>query len=292
MKTPNISRHPAISAFIISLMLLFSIRAGAFTIHCDKDSRRIQSLLDSLSHTELSPGERIAAVAESFYGTPYMAATLESDKEDVKINVCQFDCVTLTETSLALAITSMKKAPLWTDLASTIESIRYRGGKADGYASRLHYFSDWISDNIYRGNISEITQSLDNANFLAKSLNYITKHPDHYPALSDSLNMAAMKKMEAGFCNYKIPYLKKEMFQKKKTLQQLADGDIIAFVSREPGLDISHTGILKIIDGEPYLIHASVSAGKVVIEKNPLQKLLKHEFRNATGIRILRLTDD
>ena len=33
--------------------------------------------------------------------------------------------------------------------------MRYRGGKRRGYASRLHYFSEWISDGAQRGLVAD-----------------------------------------------------------------------------------------------------------------------------------------
>ena len=41
-----------------------------------------------------------------------------------------------------------------------IERMRYRGGKRRGYASRLHYFSEWISDGARRGLVRDLGKEL------------------------------------------------------------------------------------------------------------------------------------
>jgi len=274
------------------LLLLSALPAKPFHLNSDADTARLQSLIDSLNRSDLTPGERISAAARSFQGAPYKAATLEITPEDVQINTSGFDCVTLIETAIAASLVSGRRAPLWTDFPATLENIRYRGGKANGYASRLHYFSDWITDNIYRGNITDITQSLDNSLFLTKQLDFISTHPDLYPALKDSATLAAIKHLELGFCNIKLPYIKKESLLKKKVTSALEDGDIIVFLTREPGLDVSHTGIISIINGVPHLTHASANEGRVITEKEPLHDTLKHSFRKAPGVRILRIKTD
>ena len=45
-------------------------------------------------------------------------------------------------------------------VAETLEYIRYRGGKKDGFSSRLHYALDWIYDNERKGIIKNITADL------------------------------------------------------------------------------------------------------------------------------------
>ena len=43
---------------------------------------------------------------------------------------------------------------------NTLQQIRYRRGRVDGYASRLHYFTDWIRDNEQKGLVRELTADL------------------------------------------------------------------------------------------------------------------------------------
>ena len=83
--------------------------------------------------------------ADKLLGTPYVAHTLEGDREYLSINVDQLDCTTFVETLAALTKAAKAKSPSWYAYASALESIRYHSGHIDGYASRLHYISAWIS---------------------------------------------------------------------------------------------------------------------------------------------------
>ena len=85
--------------------------------------------------------------ARQFLGVPYVAHTLEvNDNEQLVVNTRQLDCTTLVETVSALTICASHGKKAWGDYLSTLRLLRYRQGKLDGYASRLHYFSDWIRD--------------------------------------------------------------------------------------------------------------------------------------------------
>ena len=263
-----------------------------FTMHCEKDRNIIKSILDSLGSNGEDAGARVAEASKEFVGTPYKHSPLDSMPDKFVIDVCGMDCVTLVETSLALASASMKRNVLWTDFPAELENLRYRGGNSSGYASRLHYFCDWIADNVYRGNIIEITQMLDHEYFQTKTLDYMTKHVGQYSALKDSATFEKIRNLEAGFCNYKIPYIKKESLLKKNVRSMLASGDIIVFLTKEPGLDCSHVGIIEMRGNDIYLIHASSAKGKVTAEKKPLQTMLRDEYRHCPGIRILRIRTD
>src|SRR5437762_1637668 len=94
-------------------------------------------------------GKTAAAVAMELLGTPYVGATLELDDrvESCSVNLLGLDCVTLYETSLCFARMLRHDGRTPADLLREIQFTRYRGGKLDGYLSRLHYTSDWIYDN-------------------------------------------------------------------------------------------------------------------------------------------------
>ncbi len=81
-----------------------------------------------------------------------MAHTLEcNDKEQLVVNIRELDCTTLVETAAALYITHKNGGRTFGDYCKTLENIRYRNGKANGYSSRLHYFSEWIDNNCRTG---------------------------------------------------------------------------------------------------------------------------------------------
>ena len=250
------------------------------------DTTRITSILiDECTHPDRGNVERIARL---FINTPYATGTLDRDSvETLTENLDSLDCTTFVENVLALAYTAGERRQSWHDFTYNLRRMRYRGGTTDGYASRLHYISDWIVDNVSRGNLREITSEIPKVRYGVKSLDFMSTHRDKYPALADESNYRAIKNVEAGFSNHRFPYIKGNSVKSKNILSALRNGDIICFTTNIKGLDVTHLGIVTIIDGMPHIIHASSRAGKVIVDPLTLPDYI---HRNRTdGIRVVRL---
>lgn len=235
-----------------------------------------------------NPEERIFSIAQNFIDTPYKAGTLESpDGEKLTINLDEVDCTTLIDNIIALAITAGEKRTSWRDFLYNLERLRYRKGIINGYASRLHYISDWIVDNVHRGNFIEATPLCDFVSYEIKTLNFMSANRNLYPALADSATFAKIKEAEIGFRNHKFSYIKSSRVN-KAAKSFLHTGDIIAICTGKKGLDVSHMGILFIDEeGTPFLLHASSKAGKVILDTTPLVKYLNNN--RLPGIRVIRI---
>lgn len=235
------------------------------------------------------PNERIFSLAKSFIDTPYKAGTLESpDGEKLTISLDEVDCTTLIDNVIALAITAGEKRTSWRDFLYNLERIRYRKGVINGYASRLHYISDWIVDNVHRGNFIEATPLCDFVSYEIKTLNFMSANRNLYPALADSATFAKIKEAEIGYRNHKFPYIKSSRVN-KASKSFLKTGDIIALCTGKKGLDVSHMGVLFIDEeGTPFLLHASSKAGKVVLDSIPLNSYLRNN--GSQGIRVIRIS--
>lgn len=234
-----------------------------------------------------SPGN-VERLARQFIGTPYAGGTLEHSPETLTINLDSLDCTTFVETVLALAYTAAENRPSWRDFAYNLRRMRYRNGETDGYASRLHYPSAWVVDNVSRGNLKELTGDLAGVRYNVKTLDYMSSHRDSYAALTDSANFVAAKRMESGFSNHRYPVLKTAQVKEKVLLPVAKSGDVVMFTTSAKGLDVSHMGIL-FFDGKNFrFIHASQKAGKVIEEPLTLSEYLKRH--RSEGIRIIRLT--
>ncbi len=254
------------------------------------DTTRLTKILigaDTQSNRTKGAQSYVLQMAEQFIGTPYKEGTLEGDEERLRINLDGMDCTTFVETAMALALSAAEKRSSWRDFAFNLERLRYRGGTMKGYASRLHYISDWALDNSNLGLVTEVTDRIGRSDRMIKSLDWITSHRDDYPALKDSATYAAMKHVESGFHGHRLLYIKSTMTGGA----QLADGDIIGFVTKKDGLDVSHMGIIKMMNGKPHLIHASSAAGKVVMEDKPLADYLRRR-RDIAGIRVFRMSNN
>lgn len=102
------------------------------------------------------------------------------------VNLDELDCTTFIENVVALALTVENHRCSWMDFINTLEAIRYRNGEANGYASRLHYISDWVITNSHRGYIRDVTDRIPNSDVEIKTLDYMSSHRNSYPAMADS----------------------------------------------------------------------------------------------------------
>lgn len=97
-------------------------------------------------------GATMVAVGKTFLKTPYVAKTLEiGDTETLVVNLQGLDCTTFVENVLAFSLMGRNKKDNFDDFTKNLETVRYKDGKLNGYASRLHYFTEWIANNEAKG---------------------------------------------------------------------------------------------------------------------------------------------
>lgn len=235
-----------------------------------------------------NPNQLVEFIGREFIGTPYKSGTLEGSPEALTVNLEEMDCTTFVETVVALALTVENHRCSWIDFLDMLETIRYRNGYADGYASRLHYISDWVITNTHRGYIKDVTDRIPQSDVQIKTLDFMSRNRSKYPALSDSATFEGIKNMEVGYRSHRFPYIKSARLSSKPIINALKGGDIVALTTKTNGLDVSHVGILVIEKDSPHLLHASSKEGKVVIDKLPLTEYMR-KAHQLTGIRVLRL---
>lgn len=273
------------------LVLLVVALVNTSTVFSSKaDSLRIDSLLNASSERSYKTNsERLLFFAKSFIGTPYKGGTLDSGRnETLIVRTDSLDCTTYVETVLALYLSSFKDNPGYDDFSEELRYIRYRGGVIDGYASRLHYFSDWASDNEKKGILREVTQEGEHDVRLC-SLNYMTTHSNLYRQLKDNDSLISeISKVEKSWIDYKMPYIPKNVLNSSKDDSPVEDGDILALTTNVSGLDVLHLGFALWIDGRLHLLHASSLHGKVIIDTSTIFDYLKNRNKH-TGIRVLRV---
>lgn len=250
------------------------------------DTTIITKILIDTSNQNLPTGERIAYIAKKFIDTPYTSGLLEGEPEMLRINISAFDCTTFVETVIALSNTVAERRTSWQDFIYNLEKIRYRNGHLSGYGSRLHYMSDWIVDNSHRGILKDVTDRIGSSTSAIKTLDYMSSNRDKYPALQSDSNFEAIKNAEIGYRGHKIPYIKP--LNIKKT--DLKTGDIVGITTSIKNLDVTHMGIIIMIDDVPHLLHASSAAKKVILDPLPFADYL-HRNKSATGFRVIRTTE-
>ena len=276
-----------------SLLIPFTLRGVTPSqIRCHNEStdttKITKLLIQATDFSASNPNELMEFIGRQFVGMPYKSGTLEMEPETLTINLDEFDCTTFIETVTALALTIEDRKNSWQDFANNLESLRYRQGEANGYASRLHYFSDWIVTNIHRGYIKEVTDRIPQSDSQIKTLDYMSHNRASYPALKDSATFEGIKNMEVGYRSHRFPYIKSARLTSKPVTNALKGGDIVALTTKIGGLDVSHVGLIVIEKDGPHLLHASSREGKVVVDKLPLAEYMR-KSSNLTGIRVIRL---
>lgn len=257
----------------------------------DADTTRIVELLTETVDAGLSsPSARVGFVARKFVDTPYVAHTLEGEPELLTVNLDQLDCTTLVDVALALAYTAGERRTGWQDFVYNLQRMRYRSGEIDGYASRLHYNCDWAVDNSHRGFISDISRDMPKCSYMVRTIDFMSRNRDKYPALADSASYERIKAVENGFRNHRFAYVKTADLSSREVKRSLREGDILAFVSSLKDLDVTHLGIVMMVDGEPRVLHASSSEGRVVVSERTLADFVKRN-RGWIGVRVYRLKD-
>ena len=236
-------------------------------------------IVSLISSAQQTPGNTLIANAMHLLGKPYKAHTLEDAKEEKLLLPSDgFDCYTFVERVLAMSTNPQ-------DLVKSTLYLRYRNATVNGYCSRLHYLSDWLSTHITDSTLIDVTPSLPFAKELRFDLNFISSHPALYPgmlrdACTDEIQQIERKIAANTF--YYIP--KKRVRALEATIQH---GDIIAITTNKKGLDYSHVGFAYKKNGKLYLMHASTTEKKVVISQRTLSAYLMR-YAHQTGISVLR----
>ena len=275
--------------FSFFIVLIFIVNSGySQQITCSvKDKQAFEDKIievDGLLEKDL--GKTLVAVGKTFLGVPYVAKTLEIGKiETLVINLQGLDCTTYVENVLAFGLMLKNEKSQFDDYTKILENIRYKDGKLDGYASRLHYFSEWIANNEQKGLINNITSEIGGVE-ITKEINFMSAHRDLYPFLGDDDNFNKIRASEYYLNNEAICILRKDQIEANEHL--IKSGDIIALTTSINGLDITHTGIAsREKDGRIHLLHAS-SSGEVKVSELTLVDYLK-KVKNNTGIMVARI---
>lgn len=231
-------------------------------------------------------GDAIVEIGRSFLGTPYLAHALEvPGDERLVVNMRGLDCVSFYENALTLARCVKLGETTFEAYQQQLQWIRYRDGKIDGYASRLHYTSDYFYDNARRGTWTEMSKELGGEAFV-NTVSFMSTHPDSYRQLKEKPELvpviAAQEKSINSRERFYIPKGKVKAIE-----ERLQNGDIIGTTTDFPGLDTSHTGIVIKENGVTKFMHAPLAGKKVLISERPLNEYLAAN-KGQTGIMVVR----
>ncbi len=232
------------------------------------------------------PDQLVIGIGKFFLGTPYLAGSLETNSiEKLTVNLRGYDCVTFVENVVALTQLMRSGQKSFNSFRKFLQTIRYRGGRLQGFPSRLHYFSDWIYDGQKKGILKDITAEVGGRPF-RKIIHFMTAHRDLYASLKDPVNFRTMKSLEKEISKRSLYFVPKKAVRFCET--QFRDGDLIAIVTNKEGLDVEHVGIAVKVKNRMHLLHASSVLGKVVLSENTLYRFMM-QSKTRSGVILARL---
>jgi hypothetical protein len=284
--------------FAAALAVPTTLDASAFFAD-DADRARLAAWLralrrDGLASARAPMGRAVARVGELAVGAPYRANTLEEYlaaagasplREPLTAYLTGFDCVTLVESTLAIARAAPQPRAGWDEFARQVERMRYRGGVRAGYTSRLHYFSEWIADGARRGLLRDLGPELGAVDD-ARPLRFMTTHRSAYRALADDAVYREIGEMERRLDaspRHLVPTARIA-----SVVDRIHTGDVLAFATSIEGLDCTHTGLAyRDRASVMRVLHAPLSSGEVQISRGTLPQYVAG-LRTPTGILVAR----
>lgn len=261
-------------------------------MHCPDDSAKIVGILQELKTSDLDLGDKLVFAAKSLQGAGRDTYYSTDSLATLRLNVDSVTPMTFINNVIALAKASER--PGLVDLSSfarEFENISSRRGEYTGFPSIMYHSSDWIGDNIARGNVVELTENYPGMIARTKSLDEMTRKRHDYAVLADSATFESVRMVEMGFRTHRVPTLKKEIVKKKELQEDLRNGDIIILVPSGDGVDFYDMGIVALEDDGPHLIHLSPQLKAVVEEKDVLPRYFDLMTKYFQGFRLLRLKD-
>lgn len=270
-------------AFIVGCLCCLTVSAS------ENDSIKVEKWI-SEARTLPMDSCRTLHFAKKMLGVPYVAGTLDgNDEELLVVHFDKLDCTTFVETVLALAITEKQcKGNAFTNLKNALMFVRYRDGKLNGYASRLHYFSDWIKDNERKGILREVTSKSSYAQTKELWLDFMSTHSSSYlPMTKDTSLVQQIATQEKAWQGVEVSYLPKDKLNLSSSELKIKNGDILAITTNIKGLDVVHVGFAFWKGEELHMLHASSVANKVIEDPLSLYEYSKNKKAH-TGVRAIR----
>ena len=282
--------------FLLTLLFLLPLAASAQDYASTADDIALAGIVmqELAAAPQQEPGAQLVLAAKRLLGQPYEAGTQEGRDERLRIYLTRTDCILFAETCLGLVRTVQRCGAQATfeDLAQTLQGTRYRDGVVDGYASRLHYTTEWIRQGVRTGVFEDLSESLGGVRD-ARRIDFMSTHPDSYAPLKGESqyakdNRGRIREMETRVSALPRFYIPKDRLADVE--DRIQSGDILCFATSIDGLDYSHVVIAyRAKAGDPLgFIHASTSAKAVVIEPRTLGEYLRANGR-ILGISVLRV---
>lgn len=254
-----------------------------------QDSVRVEQWLKEASFLPMDSC-RTLHFAKQMLGVPYVAGTLDNNEEETLV-VCldKVDCTTFVETVLALTIADKREERSFEAFKKALVEVRYRNGVLNGYASRLHYFSDWIRNNEEMGFLKECTSETSCAENQSLWLDFMSTHSGSYlPMKKDTSLLPKIILCEKEWQDVQVSYIPKDKLNLTPEELKIKNGDVLTITTNIKGLDVVHVGFAFWKGEKLHLLHASSVAKKVIEDPQSLYEYSKNKKAH-TGVRAIRV---
>ena len=209
---------------------------------------------------------KIDFISRQFLGTQYAEDTLIGSKKTCEmfvVNLSGMDCFTFIDYVEALRLSNTFPA-----FKNNLKHIRYRSGII-AFDHRNHFFSDWI---VYgKDRIEDVTKKIGGTHTQSarKTLNKKEDGTLYLPGIAPVERI--IRYIPASTLNDTV-------------MQKLKAGDYVGIYTDNPGLDVTHVGIIIKSKNKTYLRHAS--------SLPEFRKVVDQEFRayaaDRPGFLVLR----
>ncbi len=220
----------------------------------------------------------VREVAKSWEGLPYGSGGAGLRAHEILLNLSQMDCMTAVENLLALHLNRKSPHPSPETFASYLAQVRYITIPPCRWEDRLHYLLHSFLVWEERGWGSWLRLGQPDP----RPIHYLSRHPQKYRGFTD---WAYIRKIEARLSAYPRYYIPTS--QLAQWLPLLQDGDFIAFVSTEEGLDVSHVGVFFWEGTKATFAHASLKA-RAWVTGEDLCAYLDKRREKVRGIAVFR----
>lgn len=248
--------------------------------------QEVNWLIDDTTNHQLAKHELLVKLVKRQVGKPYVAGSLDRVNVNLKPIFCwhEVDCYTLVENCVALINAYQHEIQDSDSLGDhdfsvpvnericqkffrELTSIRYRGGRYNGYNTRLHFARDLIADNARNGwHIPQVSVKWDT---LVKDIRIAEKVIGI--AKTDKL---MLKQTQDSLS--RVPFAYIPTTQADSALSQLPEGTLLFFLAnRQKPIDISHVGVLVKEKDVTKLLHASSVKKQVVLTRESVVTYMK-----------------
>ncbi len=220
------------------------------TLSADQQSF-IQTVLIDVKD-EFSPGLRTAKISAHFLGRSYQADTLgggPDQPEMLEVDFDSVDCFTLLD-----YVEALRRSTRVDEFIKHLLFVRYRDSEVS-WTTRRHFLTDWAYDP--GTGIRDVTAEIGGRH-TRQTIKQINRRDD------DKLYVPGIAVHNRTVYYIPVSAIAPEIVIRLKT------GDYLGIYSTEPGLDVSHTGIVIRRNGQLFLRHASSQPGQNQVIDSPL----------------------